>query len=122
MMHTQSLTTEGGCGAGPDRRFTRSDAYEIFDGLNRISLENRRLRKLIGEYGHLLASGTVSFSSEQAKLVVPQLQERRDAVGFGWYDDYEGQIELEGSLTQLWGVQLDEIIGKLESIVAAVSN
>jgi ethanolamine utilization microcompartment shell protein EutS len=122
MMDTQSLTTKGGYGAGPDGRFTRSDAYELFDGLDRISLENRRLRKLMGEYGRLLASGIVSFSPEQAKLIIPQLQERRDAVGFGWYDDYKGQIEAEGSLTQLWAVQLDAIIGKLESIAATAEN
>jgi ethanolamine utilization microcompartment shell protein EutS len=122
MLHTHSLTTNSGCGTGPDTRFTPSDAYEIFDGLDRVSLENRRLRKLIGEYGRLLASGAAAFSPAEAQLVIPQLQERRDAIGFGWYDDYKGQIEIEGSLTQLWSMQLDEIIGKLESVVATASN
>jgi ethanolamine utilization microcompartment shell protein EutS len=102
--------------------FTRSEAFEIFRGLSNHSSENQRLRALIGDDGQLLASGTVCLSPEQAKLVIPQLEEKRDAINFGWYDDYDGQIEIAGSLTQLWATQLGEIISKLESIIAAGKN
>jgi hypothetical protein len=99
--------------------FTRSEAFEIYHALHKLSLENLRLRETIGPHGRLLASGAISLGLEQARLIISQLKQKRDAVRFGWYDDYKGEIEVEGSTTQTWAAQLEEIISKLESITQA---
>ena len=104
---------------GPDTAkpiFTRAESFEIFHGLSKLSTQNLQLREIIGPNGWTLATGEVSLGPEQARMVIPQLKEKRDAISFGWYDDYKGEIEVEGSMTQMWATRLDEIIRKLESI------
>jgi ethanolamine utilization microcompartment shell protein EutS len=90
---------------------TTSDCLEIS-----CALGDEELMEKIGIDGEDLADGTVILTPGEAETCYFALNDKRERVLEGFYDDKAGDVAKTGSDTNIWAGHMASIMAKLASL------
>ena len=93
------------------RLFTKSDCVEIYYALDRVG--QTRLKSKVRIDGEKLAAGGVNLTPKEMNSIYWALNDKRDRLMDGAYDDMPGEYSAPGSQTSTWAQHLGAIMVKL---------
>jgi hypothetical protein len=97
--------------------FSKDDAVEIYYALDLAG--KKRLMRKVGIDGELLAKGGVTFTPKELDAIYWAVNDKRDGVLSGAYDDCPGQISEPKSQPSAWARHLGKIMEKLITLATA---